>query len=329
MRVFLTGATGFVGSFLAESLLKKNYHVCCLVRKQSNLRWIHNLGVEYFYGSLHEPDSLKPALKDCDYVYHVAGVTKAPSEKEFMEGNYEITKNLVNACMNFELAMKRFVYVSSQAAAGPSPTLVPIDETFPENPISYYGKSKLAAEKYLNKLKNRIPITIVRPPVVYGPRDKDLYEFFRIVIKGIIPRISGGERYISIIQVRDLVRGIINSTESEKSKGETYFIANSTPCNWEELISTTLKIVGKKGIKISLPITLVKVAAIINESIAKIIKKPSPAFSRQKAIEMQQCFWTCSVDKAKKELNFKSEINLEEGVRETLEWYRENKWLHW
>jgi dihydroflavonol-4-reductase len=325
-KVFLTGSTGFIGSALAEMLVQKGYQVCCLVRKQSNLRWIADLDVECFYGSLTDKQSLVRGVQDCDYVYHSAGLTKAATEEDYFVGNHQGTKNLADACMENNGSIKRFVHISSQAAVGPSPTLIPIEETHPAHPLTYYGASKLAAEEAIMRYKDDLNVTIVRPPAVYGPRDTDVLEFFKAVSKGIIPQLGGKNKYLSLIHVRDLVRGIIAAGESEKAISEVYFITSPKPYSWEEVAQTTLKILNKRGIKISVPIGLMRTIAAVTEQFSKWTRKPT-IVNKQKVIEMEQDFWTCSPEKAKKELGFEAEISLENGIRETIIWYKENKWM--
>ena len=325
MKVFLTGATGFVGSFLAEYLIEKKYEVRCLVRKESNLKWIADLDVECYYGSLSDKNSILHGIEGCDYVYHCAGITKALTEEDYFIGNFEGTKNLIDACLKYK-DLKRLIHISSQAAIGPSPTLIPIDESHKPNPLTYYGKSKLAAEDYVRKNIKKLPITIVRPPAVYGPRETDILEFFKTVRTGIIPQLGGKEKYISLIHVRDLAKGIIMAGESDKSLGETYFITSPKPYAWEELARTTLKVLQKKGIKIPIPVAIMKGVAAVSEGISAFTKKPA-LVNHQKIIEMEQDFWICSPKKAKNDLGFEAEISLENGIRETIIWYKENKWM--
>ena len=326
MRAFITGATGFIGSFLAEDLIKKGYQVRCLVRKTSNLHWIKDLNVEYHYGSLLDRESLQKGLADCQYVFHLAGLTKARSEQEYFQGNFEGTRRLLDAALSYKGKIKRFIYVGSQAAAGPSPSLTPIDENHTPRPLTYYGKSKLAGEEYVQKHAADLPITIIRPPVVYGPRDTDVLEFFRAVSKGIIPRLGKQEKYVSIIHVRDLNRGIIMAAENPGAAGQIYFIANQQPYSWKAVAQTTLNLIHKKGFHISVPIFLMKIVAAVSESIAALSGKPA-LVNRQKVIEMEQDYWTCSAEKARQQLGFVNEINLEQGIAETLNWYKEHKWM--
>ena len=326
MKVFMTGATGFVGSFLAETLCQANHEVRCLVRKESNLRWIADLDVECYYGSLFDLDSLVRGMEGCDCVYHAAGVTKARTKEEYFRVNYEGTKNILNAALKHKQKISRFVHVSSQTAVGPSPTIIPIDESHPANPITYYGESKWAAEEYIGSLHNKLPITIVRPPAVYGPRDEDILEFFRTVKFGLIPQLGKADKYLRLIYVKDLVRGILMAGENENSVGKTYFITSPKPYSWEEISRLTLDILQKRGFRVHIPVSLIKIVAGASEALASLTKKPA-LVNKQKVIDMEQNFWTCSPKKAQKELGFTAEIGLETGIRETLTWYKEHKWL--
>jgi nucleoside-diphosphate-sugar epimerase len=326
MKIFMTGATGFVGSFLAETLIQSNHEVRCLVRKESNLRWIADLDVDCYYGSLYDENSLIRGMEDCDLIYHVAGVTKARTEEEYFRGNYEGTKKVINAALKHKKKLSRFIHVSSQAAVGPSPTLIPINEKHPANPLTFYGKSKWAAEEYVQSFITNLPITIVRPPAVYGPRDTDILEFFRTVKFGLIPQLGGADKYLSLIHVKDLARGIAIAGEHERAVGETFFITSPEPYSWEEISRITLNILQKKGFRVPVPVPLIKGVAAISEGIASITKKPA-LVNKQKVIEMEQDFWTCSPEKAKKDLGFEAKIGLENGIRETLIWYKEQKWL--
>ncbi len=326
MKVFVTGANGFIGSFLTEALLAQGHEVHCLVRSSSNLRWIADLDIECHFGDLFNKDVIQSALRDVDYIYHIAGTTKAFNKAGYFKTNYEGTKSLLETIISAGIDPKRFLLVSSLAAAGPSPAFEAIDEKKEPNPVTWYGESKLAAERYARTLGAKIDVTIVRPPVVYGPRDRDVLEFFKTVKKGIIPQLQGKERYASIIHVKDLVRGVLAAAESEKTRDKTYFLANPQPCSWQEIANTTLKIMGKKGIRLPVPLTALKAVAAVSELLAKLMKTTT-IVNRQKVIEMQQDFWICSPGHARRDFNFETEITLEQGISETIDWYAKNGWL--
>jgi len=326
MRVFLTGATGFIGSFLAEALLVKGYEVRTLVRTSSSLRWLADLNIECHYGSLLDKNSLKNGIKDTDLIIHAASTAKAKSQQEFNKINHQGTRNLIDAVLESGQKISRFLFVSSQTAAGPGRTLQPVDEYDSPNPISDYGKSMLAAELAVLKHKQQLPVTIVRPPLVYGPRDSDLLSFFKTVKKGIIPDIGGQSKYISMIFISDLIRGIVKAAESEKSFGRIFFLTNPLPVTIEELARRTLKVFGKKGFRLKLPSIIMNSAALLSEGFDSITQRPG-LFNRQKVRELQQNFWICSSKRAAADLNFEASVSIEEGVRETISWYKEKNWL--
>jgi nucleoside-diphosphate-sugar epimerase len=326
MRVLVTGATGFIGSFVANALLDKGYEVRCLVRTTSNLHWIADMDVECYYGSLFDKGSLREGLKEVDYVYHIAGVTKARTEEEFLQGNLEATRNLLNAVLEADLKLKRFLHVSSLAAVGPSPTILAINEDQEPQPLTWYGKSKLAAEELLMEHAKKLPLTIVRPPVVYGPRDKDVLEFFKTVRRGIIPQLQGRDKYASLIFVKDLAEGIITAAESDKSQSRKYFMADPEPYSYDEFARIILDVLGKRGVRIPVPLPLLTGVAALSERFAQLTKS-STILNRQKVIEMEQDFWVCSPARAKKDLNFETSHTLQQGVEETINWYVRHNWL--
>ena len=183
-KVLITGANGFIGSHLVEYLSRHDYEISCLIRKTSNLQWLEKSSVEFITGEITDKTSLVHAVTEKDYIFHLASLTKAISPVDYYRVNTEGAKNLLQACAMHNPALKRFVLVSSQAAAGPSPSEKAIDETFPPHPITDYGKSKWEAEKIAREYMEKIPITIIRPPAVYGPRDRDVYVQFKMVKGG-------------------------------------------------------------------------------------------------------------------------------------------------
>ncbi|HMK39593.1 MAG TPA: NAD-dependent epimerase/dehydratase family protein, partial [Bacteroidota bacterium] len=209
MVALVTGATGFIGSHLVELLLKQRYAVRVLLRKTSDTVWLKGLPLDYVYGDLFDRDALQKAVTGVDYVFHSAGVTKAKTPEEYFRGNTEGTANILESVSRHNPGLKRFVQISSQTAVGPSPGAAPVSEEAASRPITTYGRSKLKAEGVCAGYRNSIPITIVRPPAVYGPRDKDVYEFFNTMSKGLQPMVGMKEKYVSLVHVGDLVRGFL------------------------------------------------------------------------------------------------------------------------
>lgn len=326
MKYFITGATGFVGSWVAKKLIEEGASVRCLVRKTSNLHWIEHLPLEYHYGSLSDTESFKNGIKDADYILHIAGVTKALDIKEYYRGNVQATENLLTAVSEVNPKIKKFVHISSQAAVGPSESEMPINESHPCNPVTDYGKSKLETEQVVQQYFDKLPITILRPPTVYGPRDTDVFEAFRNVKFGINLKIGKIEQYVSMIHVFDLAQGIIHTAESDRGLGETYFICNDQTYSWSQVVGEIKKMMSKKPVNLSVPYPVAYGIASIIEFGALLRGKPT-ILSRQKMLEIREPYWTASNQKIKTELGFSPKLKLEEGLEITYRWYKENHWL--
>ena len=325
-KVFITGATGFIGSTLVDELLKNNHEIRCLIRKNSSTKWLKDKPVEYFEGDLFSFDMLKNALKGVDYVYHVGGVTFAKRKEEFFRGNIDATKSLLEACYRFNPGIKKFIHVSSQAAVGPSFDGKPIDETRDYFPLTTYGRSKVEAEKLVMGYFDKMSCTIVRPPAVYGPRDYAIYEYFKSMNRGLQPLIGFDNKLVSLIHAVDLVKGFILAGESEISSSEIYFISSEKYYNWRDVGKITQELLGRKTMKLVIPHFAVKTTAFFSEVFGFFSPKPI-VLNREKARELVQAYWICSIKKAKRELGFKETMTLEEGFKDTIEWYKKEGWL--
>lgn len=320
----VTGASGFVGSHLVEKLLELNYHVRVLARKESQLQWLKEKSLEIVRCEYNDIDCLANAIKDVDYIFHVAGVIKAKKKDLYYKGNVETTKNLLRASQNAK-KLKRFVLISSQAAAGPSSIQNPRTEEMDCYPVTTYGKSKLQAEKEVKKYEGKIPFTIVRPSAVYGPRDPETLIFFKSIKMGLQPMIGFQEKYVSLVHVSDLIEGIILAAQSDKSIGQTYFISSERGYSWREIGDITAKILGKRVIRIKIPHLIVYLVAGLSQAI-NYFQNDATILNFEKANEIVEQ-WVCSVEKAKRELGYSQKIELENGIRQTLEWYIKNNWL--
>jgi nucleoside-diphosphate-sugar epimerase len=328
VKVLVTGATGFIGSHVADKLLAKGYDVRCIARKTSNLRWLDGKNFEIVEASLDNPESLIKAVEGVDYVYHVAGLTFARNYEEFLKGNRDATANLISVVEKHAPNIKRFLFVSSQTVAGPAKSLYePVDETTPRNPITSYGRSKKEAEDVVLSYKDKIPFTIVRAPAVYGPRDTAIYDIFRTVKMGLGTMVGFRDKYISLIHSEDLSRGIIEAAESEKTKDEIYFVSSEEFYTWKQLINIIAEKMNKKFVlKIRLPHFIVLTVAAISEFLGKFSDKP-PVFNYEKGIDFIQDYWICSTEKAKRDFGYRQMMSIEDGMQNTIEWYKQNKWL--
>lgn len=328
MKILVTGAIGFIGSHLSELLIKNGHTVKALVRKSSNLQWLKDLPIEFCEGSYFDLNSLSEITKDVDYIYHVAGLVAAKNYDEFLKANRDSTENLLKAAYDSNPNLKKFIFVSSQTAAGPSKSKdEPVTENDIPNPITSYGKSKKEAEDVAKSYMDKLPITIVRPPAVYGPRDPAIKDIFKIAKSGFGVLIGFNNKYVSLIHSSDLVRGIELAGTSDISSGETYFITSNQFYSWSEVMDVMKSVFNKKFfLKIRLPHFIVLSLAGISDFFGRFSDKP-PVFDYEKGIDFVQDYWTCSPEKAKRDLHFTSEIDLEKGIRETAEWYIKQKWI--
>jgi len=322
MRALVSGGNGFIGSHLVEALKKRGYSVTCLIRKTSNLNWLKGLDLEFVYGDCTEKESLYKAIEGVDYVYHLAGVVRAVDPETYYRVNFLGTKNLLEVCGEINRNIKKFVYLSTQSAAGPTNSKGEGDC----NPITDYGKSKLKGEIVVHSYSDRLPILIVRAPVIYGPRDKDIYTYFKFLKRGIRPLPGKGEGHFNALYVGDLIEGMILAAENENSSGETYFIADERSYSWEEASDIAARALGIKAIRMNVPRWLILAMASFSELSSGITRKPA-LIDRQKAKEILHNGWFCDITKTRESLGFKPKVSLEEGLRITAGWYKDNDWL--
>lgn len=326
MKALITGATGFVGSHLADKLLAKNYDVYCLKRKTSSTKWLDGKNFKYVEGDLFSNDVLEDCIKDMDYVFHVAGVVKAKNKEGFIHGNYKSTKNILEITEKVNPDLKKFVFVSSLSAVGPATTEQPVDENTVPHPITTYGETKLKAEDEVYGYRNKFPVTIIRPPAVYGPRDTEILIYFKTFSGGLNSVIGFDKKYLSLVYVEDLADGIILAAENPAADSQKYFICFDKAYNWDEIGDMTSKILGKKAIKIRLPHSVVFSVGYIAEFFSAFSEKPA-TLNVEKCRDITQLRWTCSNEKAKRELGFNPKFTLEESFRKTIDWYKEMKWI--
>lgn len=326
MTILVTGGTGFIGSHVVDLLLARKFSVRCLVRKSSNVQWLESLPAVLVYGDFNNPESLKDAVKDADIIIHVAGVVAAKNREGFYRGNLTATVNLLNAVLKYNAGIKRFLHVSSLTAVGPGKNGKPVDEKTPAHPITTYGESKLAAEKAVISYTDKIPVTIVRPPAVYGPRDTATLSFFQSVSKGLVPLVGFSPKKVSLVHAHDLARGIVDAALSDKTTGKIYCIASQEVYDWQQIGDVTAQVVGRKTVKLRIPEIMVMGIAAISGFFSKFKKKPS-VLNYEKGKDMVADNWTCSIEAAQRDFDYRQEISLEEGIKNTLDWYREHGWL--
>ncbi len=325
-RVLVTGGTGFVGSHLVEFLLKKGYPVTCLVRDPDRLRWLAGLNVRLVRGDCSTPESLAPAVRNNSIIFHVAGLTKAIRSRDYYETNHVGTKNLLAACSHYNPGLRKFVLVSSLAAAGPSPDGKPVTDKDPARPVSDYGRSKLLAEEETLRCKDRFPVVILRPSAVYGPRDTDMFELFRWAVKGMTMEIRGGERFINPCYVEDLAEALFLAAEQQVTSGSIYFIAEDKAYSWSEFRRALLATGGVHARNVEVPYWAAYLIGLASEA-AGLVRRKAMITNRQKVREAAQRYWVCDTRTSERDLGFTSKFTLERGLEATWKWYREKGWL--
>jgi len=323
VKALVTGATGFIGSHLVEYLLQRGDEVTCLARTPSRLRWLDPARVGIIEGDCTDPELGGRLPEDIDWVFHLAGITKTLDPDEYYRVNGTGTANL-GAALATRGPGPRLVYLSSLAAAGPSTNGDLLRESDPPRPVSHYGRSKLEGEKALTALGGTISWVIVRAPVIYGPRDRDLLPFFRLAKRRLVPHL-GGRRLLSLCYVEDLIRGLHLAAQRGRP-GEIYYIAEESPRSWEEILDAMADSLGVRPVAVPVPPALLPFAAWIWEGIARITGIP-PLLNRDKAREMEQRFWVCDSSKASRELGFATAIPLRLGTQRVAEWYQSHGWL--
>ena len=320
--ILVTGGTGFIGSHLVDRLAAQGRTVRCLVRQGSQVRKLPLASVELAYGDLATGEGVPEALCGVDTVIHLAGVTKARTVSDYDAGNAGATANLLRAAGG----LRRLVHVSSMAAAGPSAEGRPLGEDAEPRPVSHYGRSKLAAEEAVRKSALWERAAIVRPPVVYGPRDTDVYQMIRAVARGWMLRIGRAERPFSLIYVQDLVDGILAAANSEGAGGRVFYVAHPAPASWDKFGAAAARLMGRSARTLAIPEKAAYAVGLCAEWWNRLSGKPG-ILSRDKVAEACCAGWVCDTSRACRELRFCASTGLEDGLRRTIEWYREAGWL--
>ncbi len=328
MTLLVTGATGFLGSHVAEQLSRAGRPVRALVRKNSNTKFLDGLaGVEKVYGAVDDPESCKKAMVGVTGVIHSAGLVKAKNTQEFLRINTEGTENLLTAAREAG-TVKRFVFVSSQAAGGPSDAAgspVRVGEETP--PVTAYGRSKLAAEHLLLAQKD-VPCTILRPPAIYGPRDSEILIFFKAIKNGVLPLTNPLDAKYSMIYGPDCAAACIRALDADTAPGLVLYLDDGKPVSFREMIEQVETALGKKAwIRLPLPQSVVRGAAVLTEIYGKVTDQ-AVMLTMDKCNELHAPGgWVCDGSVARSALGWEPRVKYAEGVKLTADWYKSEGWL--
>jgi nucleoside-diphosphate-sugar epimerase len=322
MRTLVTGATGFVGSHLAEALHRRGDEVTVLARSASKAAALAPLGVRVVAGDLHDRAALQRAVDGQDIVYHVAGVVAARSEADFMAANRDGTRNLVEAAER--VGSKRFVMVSSMAAAGPAAKGRPLTGVEPPSPVTAYGRSKLAAEQAVTGA--RLAWSILRPPMVYGPRDREVLKVFRLARLGVGPVMGDGTQELTAVHAADLAEALVAAGTRVAAVGRTYYPCHPEIFTGAEMVRAVGRVMGKSPAVIRVPAPVGRGVLMVTEAAARLAGRTT-ILTADKANEFFQPAWTGDPAPLTRDTGWRAMRDLRTGLEETYQWYRTAGWL--
>ena len=326
IKTLVTGATGFIGRHIVEALCKEDYKVRCLVRENSNIKRLADLGVEIFFGDLLDQDSLEKAVDGVNVIFHAAGEVYSIDPCDHDKINVQGTENLFKACINKPI--EKLVYFSSIAATGPmSDSKTLLNEHTPQNPINAYGISKYKAEMKAQQFYNdhKVPIVILRLPVVYGPgvsESSRVFLFLHMIKKGLYRVIGNGENIISLCHIDNLINGVLLAAQQEKSIGKIYLIADERPYTINELVQSIAKEENVTLSKIHIPVSVAHIMAFIMMLLKQVFAF-TPMLTNN-LIKEATSNWGCNILLAQKDLNYQPPVDLQKGLKTTVNWYMQN-----
>lgn len=322
--VLVTGGTGFIGSHLVDALITKQYKVYCAVRNFNKLKWLQGKSVEFIKYDLYSSDIVLPHV---DYVYHLAGLTKAKKNKDFYKVNYEGTVKLINAIKKQKKPMKGFFLLSTLAVNGDmNAGKIAVED--PISPESHYAKSKWMAEQEVLKYKDSMNIVIIRPTVVYGPRDKELFSYFKLVKKSRLAPIFNKNGTYSFLYITDLINMLLLLIEKSQSleSGQIFLMSDGRGYKWRDIIDNISFLMSIKVRQIVIPQFVAYLIAIII-TLLNYLKREPFILTIDKLKEIFKKCWFCDIKEVRKILNFDPEYDLNRGLQLTFEWYKTNGWL--
>jgi nucleoside-diphosphate-sugar epimerase len=326
-KVLITGATGFVGYHLIGKAMAAGLDVYAAVRPSSDKSHLVDFDIKYLDLDYSSVASLIAALEkhQFNYIIHAAGITKAKTLADYNKVNAEYTRNLALAALQAKINLDKFVFLSSLAALGPLNNLSAeiYDETVAA-PVTNYGASKLLAEAYLSDIAD-LPLIIIRPTAVYGPREKDIFILFKSINSGLEPHIGSFKQQLSFIYVKDLADVVISALFSSLT-GKKYNVSDGQIYDRYVLARLAKKALHKKTIKFHIPVKVVGLMAAVMDLVYSCSTTP-PTLNKEKMAELTAVNWACNIDNARKDLGYHPKFDLENGLSDTIKWYKENSWL--
>ncbi len=321
---FVTGATGFVGRHVVDRLVAAGISVRALVRATSDVSHLSTLPVELVRGDLGDTEAIRRGIEGVDVVYHLAALTAAKNDREYAITNSDGTAALLEGIRHATRRPSRLIYLSSYAAAGPWDGFRPRARDEAETPLTSYGRTKLEGERIVREAEGSgVEVLIIRSPAVFGPGDRALLPYFRLVRSGLAPVPGGEDRKLHLIYVKDLAEALARA--AERGQG-TVSVADPRIHRWRDVVGTIAEGFGKSPVWIPLPQPLVRFAATLTEQVGRVLGRAVP-FNREKAEEMLASGWVCDLSGSEALLPVASVTPLEQGIDETIRWYIRQGWI--
>ena len=324
MRILITGANGFLGAWLASRLAARGDEVVCLVRPDSDASALDSARISLVRGDVTQPEGLPAALKSVQIVYHLAGIRRGTTRDEFMRVNAEGTRVVAQAMV--QAAARRLVLVGSLAASGPSVGGVPRREEDPFSPEEWYGESKAEAERIAFSFAPQLEVTSCRPARIIGPGDRENLTFFKLVKRGIVLRILGPERRLSMVDVEDVVDHLLLQGDLPQASGEAFFCASNETLTVQELMTEAARLLQVKTRTVPLAPMVLRGLAATADLVSNATGKKLP-LNRKLARQLLAPGWTCSIEKAKRVLGFTPKRTVHDSLRRSAESYLAAGWL--
>ena len=330
MKILITGASGFIGSFIVEEALRRGFETWAAVRGSSSRQFLTDERINFIELNLSSEEQLTEQLRGLqfDYVVHAAGVTKCLDKQDFHRINTEGTQHLVRVLLALQMRIKRFVYISSLSIMGAIREQQPYTEILESDvakPNTAYGKSKLEAEKWLATVKD-LPYVILRPTGVYGPRERDYFMMAKSIKSHTDFAVGYKQQDITFVYVTDVVQAVFLALEKGVT-GRKYFLSDGEVYQSSTFSNLIRKELGNPWwIRITAPLWVLRVVTFVGEYVGRLTGKVT-ALNNDKYNIMRQRNWRCDIEPARKELGYEPKVKLEEGVRRSIQWYKDNKWL--